>query len=166
MTGAAPFPDESDKEIVGRVVRGQRPEWPSNNPPQGFTKALWEQIKFCWKQEPKERPAASSVLEALLALGKFYQGDDAVNGVWGYVGDDLKEGMFVGSYIILGLTLYWSTVIQRIREYKSRKQYHHLGNLSESELSFPTGLKTPHPNRVRHVKIYPGDAQNFKQECI
>ena len=166
MTGATPFPDESDEEIVGRVVRGQRPEWPSANPPQGLTKALSEQIKSCWKQEPKERPAASSVLEALLALDKVYQGDDAVNGVWGYVGDDLKEGMFVGSYITLGLTLCWFTVIQRIREYKSRKQYLRLGNLSDSEPSFSAGLKTPHPNRIRHVKTYPGDAQNFNQECI
>ena len=107
MTGATPFPDQSYEEIVGRVMRGQRPEWPSNNPPQGIAEALWEQIKSCWKQEPKERPTAPSVLEALLDIGKVYQGepatsvgdrdDGAVTGGWEYLGGGLKEGGFVGS---------------------------------------------------------------------
>ena len=107
MTGATPFPDESDEEIVGSVMRGQRPEWPSNNPPQGLAEALWGQIKSCWKQEPKERPTASNLLESLLALGEAHQrepvasvddrDDDAVTGEWEVLGDGLGEGAFVGS---------------------------------------------------------------------
>ena len=64
---------------------------------------LWKQIKSCWKQEPKERPTTSNILEVLLPLSEVYQrksvtsvgeqDDDAVIGEWGLApsleGEDL-----------------------------------------------------------------------------
>ena len=116
LTGATPFPNESNEEIAGKVVGGQRPELPSKNPPRGFAEVLWKQIKTYWKQEPKERPAASSVLEALLDYEDHQR--ESLTPV-GKQDDD--------------------TIIEEW-------EYPHLGNLSDSVSSFFTGLKTSHPN--------------------
>ena len=82
-----------------KVVGGQRPEWPSNNLPQGFTEVLWKRIKTCWKQEPEQRPTASNVLEAFGGTRKREpatsvgdQDDDAAIGKWEYAGVSLNSG--------------------------------------------------------------------------
>ena len=108
MTGAAPFQNKSD-EITNKVPTGLRPEWPSGNPPHGLVGALWEQIKVCWNQEPKEQPTISKVVETLLTLDETYhhepvacvgdQDDEAMNGEWERV-DVLEDGMSIG----LGVT--------------------------------------------------------------
>ena len=92
LSGITPFPNESDEEIVGGVTKGMRPEWLPNNPPQKSVDVL---IEACWNQEPKERPTASSVLQALLALGEErpqeplkYPEDET----WDYVEDTLERG--------------------------------------------------------------------------
>ena len=91
---------------------GLRPEWPFVDPPQGLAGALWEQIKSCWNQEPKERPTASKVLETLVVLGEAYHyhhepvvsvggpGGEAVVGGWDRVRDGLEEGTFCGLGVI------------------------------------------------------------------
>ena len=85
---------------------GLRPEWPFVNPPQGLAGALWEQIKSCWNQEPKERPTASRVLETLVVLGETYPDhhepvvsvgdpdDEAMIEEWDHVNDGFEEGTF------------------------------------------------------------------------
>ena len=65
LTSTTPFPNETDKQVVDRVPKGLRPEWPPNGPP----KWLQGQIEACWDQDPKVRPTAFKVLEALLASG-------------------------------------------------------------------------------------------------
>ena len=72
LTGTAPFPRESDQEIVDKVVMGLRPEWSSISPPQGLADALWYHIRTCWRQEPEGRPTASKMLETLLVLSETY----------------------------------------------------------------------------------------------
>jgi len=141
---------------VDRVTAGLRPEWPSNSPPQGLADALWEQIKACWKQEPKERPAASDVLETLLALGETYHhepvvsvddlDDEAMVEEWEYVEDGPEEGTFVGLSVTLGLTFRWFTDISAHQERNAHRRDHH--NLSGSTLvSSPLpGFKPPHPS--------------------
>ena len=84
-------------------MTGLRPEWPSTNPPQGLANGLWEQVEACWKQEPKERPTASNVLETLLALGETYHhepvismggsDDETMVWEWEHVEDDPEESM-------------------------------------------------------------------------
>ena len=132
LTGTTPFSNESDEEIINRVAAGIRPEWPSNNPPQGLADALWEQIKACWKQDPKERPTASNVLETLLALdgGAYHRepsvsmgdpDDEATIAEWEHVEDGPEEGTFFGLGVTPGLTLFRFTVISA---HKKRKAYH------------------------------------------
>ena len=72
MTGTAPFQNKSDEEIAIKVPTGLRPGWPSGNPPQGLTGALWEHINACWNQVPKERPTISKLVETLSILGETY----------------------------------------------------------------------------------------------
>jgi len=65
LTGTAPFPDESDEEVVEMVTTGLRPERPSGDPSQELADELWEQIVTCWNAEPSERATALKVLRAL-----------------------------------------------------------------------------------------------------
>ena len=142
---------------MDRVTTGLRPEWPSKKNPQGLTNALWEQIKACWKQEPKGRPTASDVLETLLALGETYHhepvvsvgdsADEAMVGDWEHVEDDPEEGTFWGLSVAPGLTLCSLTAISAHKGRKSRHRGHHnLSNLSGSTLvpSFLSGFKSSH----------------------
>ena len=90
---------------MDRVTTGLRPEWPSNHPPQGFADVVWERVGACWRQEPKERPTAFSVLDTLLALGETYHHEPVVsvgdldNEVimreWEHVDDSPEEGTVV-----------------------------------------------------------------------
>ena len=107
--GCLTIPNKSDEEIANKVPTGLRPEWPSSNPPRGLVGALWEQIKACWNQEPKERPTISKVVETLLTLGETYhhelvacvgdQDDEGMTGEWEHV-NVLEDGTFIG----LGVT--------------------------------------------------------------
>lgn len=106
LSGTAPFPNESDEEIVHKVTIGSRPERPSNNPPNWLVDELWKQIEVCWSQQPNVRPTASKVLQALLALGKAHhqepvvsvEGSDDEAEMWGWeiTGDDREESTFLG----------------------------------------------------------------------
>jgi len=49
---------------------GCRPEWPSNNPSQGLVDALWDQIEAYWHDDPRQRPAALTVLQFLQRLSQ------------------------------------------------------------------------------------------------
>jgi len=66
LSGSAPFPNESDDEIVDKVAAGLRPEWPSNK--QKLVDVLWKKIGACWAHEPNERPTAPEVLLTLEVL--------------------------------------------------------------------------------------------------
>ena len=131
---------------MNRVATGLRPEWPSSNPPQGLADALWQQIEACWRQEPKERPTASNVLAALLALGGgtyHYEppvsvggpDDEAAIGEWEHIEDGPEEGTFVGLSVTPGLTFCWFTEISTHKKRKAHhKDYHNLSTLSGSTL--------------------------------
>ena len=61
-----PFYRYSDFAIVGRVIKGERPERPQG--PEGiggFTDAVWEVLKLCWKSLPRERPSIEDVLKCM-----------------------------------------------------------------------------------------------------
>ena len=106
LSGTAPFPNESDEEVLDRVSKGLRPGRPSN-PPKWLADGLWGQIEACWKQEPNERPTASEVLQTLSALSEAQnQGrspvvaedpyDEALMLGWEYVKGGPEEGGFLG----------------------------------------------------------------------
>lgn len=69
---------------MGRVVAGLRPEWPSDNPPQGLVDELREPVEACWNQEPNDRPTAFMVLQSLQARSKASEME--------YANGDLEEG--------------------------------------------------------------------------
>lgn len=159
MTGTTLFPNESDEEIVDRVTTGFRPEWPSNNLTRRLTGALWEQIKACWNQEPKERPTAPNVLETLLALGKTYRHepvasvDDpdgrAIIREWKFVEDFTVDSTFIWLGVTPGLTSFWFTAISAHEGYKAHRNSN---NPHGSTLvsSFLSGFKSPHHTRSPH----------------
>ena len=98
LTGTAPFPVESDEEVVGMVAAGLRPGRPSDDLPQGSADELWELITVCWGAEPYERPTA---LEVLRALGEAKHREDAEDSdeetavrEWGSVTDDREPCTF------------------------------------------------------------------------
>jgi len=91
--------------------------------------ALWEQIRACWDQEPKERPTISKALETLLVLGETYQqgtvvslgdpDDEIMIGEWEQV-DGFEEGTFIGLGVTQGLTFRWYT--QRFRHTRNARR--------------------------------------------
>ena len=61
-----PFYQYKDFTIVGRVIKGERPERPQG--PEGvvgFTDAVWEMLELCWKSLPQERPSIEDVLKCM-----------------------------------------------------------------------------------------------------
>ena len=61
-----PFYRHTDFAIVGRVIKGERPERPQG--PEGiggFTNAVWEVLELCWKPLPQERPSIEEVLKCM-----------------------------------------------------------------------------------------------------
>jgi hypothetical protein len=61
-----PFYQYKNFAIVGRVIKGERPERPQG--PEGvggFTDAVWEVLGLCWKSLPQERPSIEDVLKCM-----------------------------------------------------------------------------------------------------
>ena len=61
-----PFYRYKDFAIVGRVIKGERPERPQG--PEGvvgFTDAVWEVLELCWKSLPRDRPSIEDVLKCM-----------------------------------------------------------------------------------------------------
>ena len=65
MTGTTPFSDKSDEDISAEVIRGLRPEWPSDDSSQALIDALWSQVEVCWCYDPEERPTALMAFQYL-----------------------------------------------------------------------------------------------------
>lgn len=70
LTGITPFQDATDGEIASGVITGLRPEWPSDDPFEELTDALWREVQACWSYDPEERPTASAVLQTLQAVSQ------------------------------------------------------------------------------------------------
>jgi hypothetical protein len=61
-----PFYRYSDFAIVGRVIKGERPERPQElEGVVGFTDAVWEVLELCWKSLPREHPSIEDVLKCM-----------------------------------------------------------------------------------------------------
>lgn len=59
-----------DEEIASGVITGLRPEWPSDDPFEELTDALWREVQACWSYDPEERPTASAMLQTLQVLSQ------------------------------------------------------------------------------------------------
>lgn len=55
---------------MASVTMGHRPECPFNDPSQGLSDLLWDQIEACWHDDPEQRPAALAVLQFLQSLNR------------------------------------------------------------------------------------------------
>ena len=62
FTGRAPFGDCRTPVVIMNLMTGKTPERPNH---AGFTDKLWGLTRWCWKQEPLDRPRADQVLTAL-----------------------------------------------------------------------------------------------------
>jgi hypothetical protein len=66
LTRRVPFYRYTDFAIVGRVIKGERPERPQESEGAvGFTDAVWEVLELCWKSLPRERPSIEDVLKCM-----------------------------------------------------------------------------------------------------
>ena len=62
FTGAAPFSDSLGAAATVRITQGERPPRPTH---PTLTEDLWILMQRCWNHDPKLRPNASEVLQAV-----------------------------------------------------------------------------------------------------
>jgi len=62
ITGEAPFLEYSEATTYLRVLKGKWPAKPRSIVAPGMTPAVWKIANKCWNGEPKERPAADTIL--------------------------------------------------------------------------------------------------------
>jgi hypothetical protein len=61
-----PFYQYTDFAVVGKVVKGERPERPQGlEGVVGFTDDVWEVLGLCWTPRPLDRPSIEDVLKRL-----------------------------------------------------------------------------------------------------
>lgn len=61
--GEVPYRGMSNKEVSEQVIAGYRLEMPPGCPPE-----IWNLMKICWAENPKERPTFSEINEKLEKL--------------------------------------------------------------------------------------------------
>lgn len=64
FTEELPFGDVRHETAILMIVRGQRPEKPSNIECCGFTPEMWKFVQRCWRQNPDKRPDIDVVVSA------------------------------------------------------------------------------------------------------
>ena len=62
FTGEVPFGEVKNEEVVLRILRGGRPEMPTNAQAVGLTGGVWKILESCWQQNPKKRPTMEEVV--------------------------------------------------------------------------------------------------------
>ena len=65
LSGQPPFAPYKSAAVIWKVLDGQRPDRPQGEEGKLFTDAIWQVLQLCWKQEPKERANARTVLSCL-----------------------------------------------------------------------------------------------------
>ena len=65
LSGRVPFSQHHDFIVVGRVLKGERPERPQGADGRWFTNEVWGILEGCWKPTPRDRPRIKDVLECL-----------------------------------------------------------------------------------------------------
>ena len=68
-TGMRPFPTEGDAVVIGKVLRGRRPQKPKSTA-LGITPAVWNVAKKCWRKSVQKRPEVREVLQELEKIGQ------------------------------------------------------------------------------------------------
>ena len=62
FTGAVPFSNSPPTAAIFQIMQATRPPRPTH---PDFTEDLWMLMQRCWNQDPKMRPNASEVLQAI-----------------------------------------------------------------------------------------------------
>ena len=62
LTGRIPFEELENEEVVLHILRGGRPQMPTNAQELGFTREMWKFLESCWHQNPKKRPTMQDVV--------------------------------------------------------------------------------------------------------
>ena len=65
LTGLQPFYRMPSPTFIPAVVRGERPEKPSQAESLGFSDTLWELVRSCWSESRSTRPSALELLDCL-----------------------------------------------------------------------------------------------------
>ena len=62
LSGQIPFTESSDIAAIAKVLKGERPRRPQGMEGKLFTNNIWDTLKLCWKEQPRDRIDASAVL--------------------------------------------------------------------------------------------------------
>jgi len=65
LRGRTPFYRHADLVVIGKVLRGDRPEKPRGVEGVWFTGGVWELLGHCWTPQPENRPSIDDVLQCL-----------------------------------------------------------------------------------------------------
>ena len=65
LSGSTPFFMDNSFATLRRVLEGERPERPWGDAGKLFTDSIWNVVRCCWKDQPKERASARDVLRGL-----------------------------------------------------------------------------------------------------
>jgi len=66
FTGRFPFHELGrDSHIINKVLKGERPKRPSQATGIGLSDTIWEVMERCWQPDHHERPAVTTVADAL-----------------------------------------------------------------------------------------------------
>ena len=65
LSGSVPFCTDNSFAILRRVLEGERPKRPEGDAEKLFTDSIWDVVRRCWKDQPKERASAKDVLRCL-----------------------------------------------------------------------------------------------------
>jgi Protein tyrosine and serine/threonine kinase len=65
FTGEPPFPQVRPEAVIGRILRGRRPERPEESRKLGLSDNVWNMVEACWSKDPSLRPTVSEVVTCL-----------------------------------------------------------------------------------------------------
>lgn len=68
LTGERPFFSKREPEVIHAVISGERPPKPENADIIGMTKAVWDLLEVCWREDRATRPNIAHVLETFYDL--------------------------------------------------------------------------------------------------
>lgn len=73
-----PYPGKVEHSVMVCVCGGKLPDRPKEMP-SGNQKSdiLWSILKFCWSNDPKERPSAAQVAKTLSTISRASAADNA-----------------------------------------------------------------------------------------